>query len=59
MKIIKRGTPPEEITNRKTCTKCHSELEYTRADIRSSPDPREQGWAFVKCPVCGNLITHI
>lgn len=54
MKIIKRGTLPEERVYRVTCSNCKSELEYTKEDVKL--DFREGD--YIVCPVCEKFIDH-
>lgn len=56
MKIIKRGELPEEKVYQETCSRCKSELEFKAGELRSSPDPRDQGECYVMCPVCNSHL---
>lgn len=50
MNIIHRGTPPEDIVYRRTCS-CGTIFEFQRSDVQNVPDPREPGYSLM-CPVC-------
>lgn len=50
MKIIKEGKIKPK-SNKKTCYKCDSELEYEFADINSDKDGK-----YIICPICKNFI---
>lgn len=47
MRIIKRGTPADEVEIKKTCKKCYSEFMITLSDIKFDRDG-----SYVECPVC-------
>lgn len=51
--IIKRGTPPEELSYQLTCQRCKSILEYLVTDLQ-----HHRNGSFLYCPVCrhGNEV---
>jgi hypothetical protein len=51
MKIITRGTPPEDVRYRHTCAHCATVFEFEQREARSVPDPRELGYS-IACPLC-------
>lgn len=54
MKVLKRGTPPEDNIFRGTCNHCRSEIEAERRELNDIQyDQREKGeLAPAICPVC-------
>lgn len=56
MKVIQRGTPPEEEVYQADCNRCHSKLEFTRSEAKFREDQREGSWLEVTCPVCNNRV---
>jgi len=55
MKIIKRGTPPDQNPIQGTCTYCHTEVEFLPIEARKEMH-RNQVHYFIKCPVCDQQI---
>ena len=53
MKVIKRGY--RRTTEKTTCPKCHSILEYEKNDIKSSLYNQEEEY-WIVCPVCSATI---
>jgi len=53
MKVIKRGYRRE--TEKITCPKCHSILEYEKDDIKSSSQYNQEEY-WIVCPVCNGAI---
>lgn len=52
VKVIKRGTPPEEIVHNVTCGKCYSQLSFKQSEARVEGHQRDgYGWV-IDCPVC-------
>ena len=56
MKIIKRGTPPEEVTYNATCYKCKTEIEFQRCEAKFSSNQFDGSMLSIECPVCGSMI---
>ncbi len=53
MKVIKKGTPPEEKMHRARCWRCGAVLEFPMSEAGVSLDPRDQAtYLIVQCPVC-------
>lgn len=57
MKIIKRGTPPNENPYHVECRSCHSEIEFMRIEAKLVPDQRDGDFLTINCPVC-NVEIH-
>ena len=58
MKILERGTLPNEIVFRVTCSKCKSKLEFTAGEAKHGTDWRDSHdeWWKVDCPACLSLV---
>lgn len=55
MKIVRRGTPPNEILWRGTCHACKTVATAGRSELKVEEDPREGGeFGRATCPVCGD-----
>jgi DNA-directed RNA polymerase subunit RPC12/RpoP len=52
-RIIKRGTTAEDYRYLYVHAECGSEIEFTKADVKS--DTRDGD--YVECPVCGRFIS--
>lgn len=57
IKIIKRGTPPEEVIYHGTCHRCGTEIEFQRKDAKFDGDQRDGWYLKVACPVCTGIIS--
>jgi RNase P subunit RPR2 len=57
MKILKRGTPPDEIPYTVICHICHSKLEFLAKEGKITHDQRDGNYISITCPVC-NTILH-
>lgn len=60
IKIIYRGTPPDQVVYKVTCGQCNSILEYKKSDATVSTSQHDLG-NFLKCPVCfyNILVTYV
>lgn len=56
MKIVKRGTPPEEHIWKGTCLTCSTVAEATGKEVAVHFDQREGQWATANCPVCNKQM---
>jgi uncharacterized protein with PIN domain len=58
MKIIKRGTVPEDVVYLCQCRKCKTTLEFTSKDegVKELHDPRDGNYFKITCPVCTDYI---
>lgn len=57
MKIIKRGTPPEDVVYGAACIRCGTEFEFTRAEAEVSHDQQDlSSYISIACPVCGKAF---
>lgn len=51
MKIIKAGKV-KELSAKKTCGYCKTQMEYTNSDITSDRDG-----SYIKCPTCEKFLS--
>lgn len=51
MRIIRRGTPPEEQLINTTCTNCNTEFEFYKKEARLETD-RNEILLVIECPIC-------
>lgn len=60
MRVIKRGTIPENIPWFGECRKCTSEIEAEQGELKVEMCPRERyKFAHHACPVCGHpMLFH-
>ena len=52
MKILKRGTLPEERILNATCRKCQTEFEFAQSETTTVHDQREGDYLSIRCPLC-------
>lgn len=53
MRIIERGTPPDDVPWKGQCIKCRSVLEALKQELNVEWDDRERGeFGRATCPVC-------
>ena len=62
MKVMKKGVPPKEPTQKIECHACHSELEFTKFDVQKHGSYGDYGDAStasftVTCPVCQMVLS--
>ena len=59
MKIIKRGTIPEDRTHRATCSNCATVFEFTQSEVTQvqGRSERDAGLLGIGCPVCHRQCT--
>jgi hypothetical protein len=53
MKILTKGTPPQDKPQKRNCNICDSLLEYTKEDIRHE---EWNGSTYIICPVCQHRL---
>lgn len=56
MKVIVRGTPPENTPVRIDCQQCASVLECNRSELAFVPDEKNGAYWTCKCPVCDGTV---
>lgn len=60
MKILERGTPPEDRVYVSTCRNCKSKIEFLQSEGRIYYDPRDGNFIQVLCPVCcASIVTSV
>lgn len=52
MKVIHRGSLPEEAIYQATCNNCSSILEFMQKEVRWEHSQREGTYVHFRCPVC-------
>lgn len=59
MKVVVRGTPPEEEVWTGMCFSCKSQMEEVRSnlDVKYSLRPGEDPYADAICPICGDSFS--
>lgn len=58
MRIIKRGTIPEEIPHQSVCRHCGTVFEWMTPEARYHNDQRDGGYYSIPCPVCSREVTQ-
>ena len=56
MKIIKRGSLPEEKVYQATCNVCKTEVEFERKEAKYHSDLHNGDCLEMACPVCTHAI---
>lgn len=59
MKIIYKGVDPSTKPMFGTCSKCKTQVEFTKEEATYQSDYRSGGNYYVTCPVCSNMIWAI
>jgi len=57
IKVIRKGTPPEETPIQVECRRCRSVLEFVPASVKRVFDQRDGDFYQFLCPVCGTTVT--
>ena len=57
MKIIKKGSLPEEKVKRITCRKCSTVFEFQLNEARYNIDQRDGDFYSIDCPLCKEYNT--
>jgi hypothetical protein len=58
MKIIRRGTPPNETVFAGECWNCHTMIEAARRELKIENDFKDHSeYAHIACPVCNGIMT--
>ena len=52
MRVLRRGTPPEELVHYCECTRCKSVLQFLRGEAKYQDDQRDGDYLSISCPVC-------
>lgn len=52
VRIIKRGTLPEEQEYQFECDHCHTIFVCQKSELRYSSSPKNESYYIIKCPVC-------
>ena len=55
IKVLSRGTLPDQIIYQSTCSNCRSELEFNKSDTHASTERNETFYSLT-CPVCKKLM---
>lgn len=53
IEVITKGQLPSKKSYRARCDHCAAIFRFLKEDSRPSPDPRDSGLSFVKCPTVG------
>jgi hypothetical protein len=56
MKVIRKGTIPEQRVCHGTCNKCGTVVEFQHGEATISSDQRDMGAFYVNCPTCKSYI---
>lgn len=56
MRIVERGTLPEEQLWQGTCTHCRTRIEFERHEGKFHDDQRDGSYVTIACPVCQMTI---
>lgn len=57
MRIIKRGTPPQDREYRATCRNCGTIFEFRAIEAKHVDDQRDGGFLSIDCPECKSRVT--
>lgn len=57
MKIIKRGTIPEQRTHEASCNYCGTIFQFLQAEAKYHDDQRDGAYLSIACPVCQRTVT--
>lgn len=56
MRILFKGTDPQEELWGGTCYNCKTVIEAQRKELKIESNQRDGSWAIASCPVCGKQI---
>lgn len=52
MKILERGTLPDNLLYKLRCRTCQTLFEFTQGEAELKPDHRDGNYLRIACPVC-------
>lgn len=56
VKILVKGTIPEEQWYKGTCGHCHTEFAFQRKEAKYSSDQRDGDYFSIDCPLCSKPV---
>lgn len=56
MRIIKKGTPSEEVEIIRTCGSCGTEFAFKEREITYHSCVHEGSYNTIECPVCSEIV---